>query len=522
MIAIWPLTLFYSLEVLPDFRNATLNRLNVIPTKTIVSPEFFLSQRFSRQLKSIENYATSVLRVLVEDDVKGQFFRASEIPRRVASLMEVSRKIAEIEQQMSQSSNDSTQASIYNMKTVSKLQQLAPSVNWTSFILSVLPPDVQIKISLENMMINILDVRSIEKVERLISGLNSTLLLDYMEWRVVLSQVNNLDERFLSIWKNYQEEALGIKAQQPQWIFCQETTLLMFPEMANYFYINEYFSNENYNQLKQMIENIRQSFKKLIYESLWLDEATKSKSLLKLNSILSWNFVNMMHAVKRWNYDHEFKQLVEANIRESFNFPPPESNAFYIPTRNQIGQDTKAALNYGGIGIVIGHEITHAFDNEGSRYDELGNMNNWWDNRTRASFRQLQECFIKQYSEIEVYNTNGMKIDGKRTLTENIADNGGIRAAYKAMERAIQNNTSKQVKIRGLEEYEADQLFFINFAYTWCSNTRQEAAPVLLVDDDHSPSRERVNTALKNQEEYLQAFNCHNPNTQQEQQCRLW
>ncbi|MFH4976701.1 hypothetical protein AB6A40_003410 [Gnathostoma spinigerum] len=180
-------------------------------------------------------------------------------------------------------------------------------------------------------------------------------------------------------------------------------------------------------------------------------------------------------------------------------------------------------MNYGSVGMVTGHEITHGFDDTGRQYNEVGGLRNWWDKKTLSAFIELKKCFISQYGEVEVPQTNGMHINGEQTQGENIADNGGIRAAYTAMKIAEAKRTIKEKRIRGIEKYGQEQLFFINYAYSWCMNSRPEATVYKIIADPHSPNRFRVNIVLSNFEKFAEAFDCpKGSKMSSKKQCRVW
>lgn len=160
-------------------------------------------------------------------------------------------------------------------------------------------------------------------------------------------------------------------------------------------------------------------------------------------------------------------------------------------------------LNYGAIGTVIGHEITHGFDDEGAQYDATGNLENWWTNGTLAHFQELSQCFVDQYSAITDPRVN-ISLNGRNTLGENIADNGGIREAFEAYQEL---NLAEDL-LPGLETYTNQQLFFIAYANTWCSVTRNEKLRQNILYDPHSPAKYRVNLPLANYDAFSGVWGC--------------
>ncbi|CAJ0606404.1 unnamed protein product [Cylicocyclus nassatus] len=180
------------------------------------------------------------------------------------------------------------------------------------------------------------------------------------------------------------------------------------------------------------------------------------------------------------------------------------------------------ALNYGGIGAIVGHEITHGFDNKGKKYDAYGKRRDWWSEDSQEKYEQRSQCFVDQYGKIEVPET-GHKIDGERTLRENIADNGGVKLSYGAYKAYLQKHGGEEDRVKGFEQFDNDQMFFLGWATAWCEHTTNKVLINLILKGVHSPARYRVNQVLANQREFAAAFNCDvgsamNPT----ERCALW
>lgn len=222
------------------------------------------------------------------------------------------------------------------------------------------------------------------------------------------------------------------------------------------------------------------------------------------------------------------------------NFPPSTVNAFYMYSRNQIlfpagvlqpplfSERQPMSLNFGHIGTFMGHELLHGFDDTGRLYGPTGQMSPWWPNATSDTFKNKTKCFVKQYGENEIFP--GVKLNGKRTLSENIADNGGLLAAfqgYKAWKRKNSDVRSEEevpALLPGLN-FTNEQLVFLGFARAHCSSTREKAMHLYLLTDRHSPSHVRVNTAVSNLKEFAEAYNCKPQSAlvlQDEKRCMLW
>ena len=209
-------------------------------------------------------------------------------------------------------------------------------------------------------------------------------------------------------------------------------------------------------------------------------------------------------------------------------------NAYYNPPSNEIvfpaailqptffHKDYLQAVNYGGIGVVIGHELTHGFDDQGSQYDEVGNLHSWWAPEVRAKFEAKTRCLAEQYSGFTV---NGEHENGDLTLGENMADNGGLHIAYRAYDEWLssQNGGNEEPQLPGLPNLKARQLFFISFATVWCGSRRPAAAHQALLTDPHSPGRYRVIGSVQNSKDFAEAFQCDagspmNPT----EKCSVW
>lgn len=208
-------------------------------------------------------------------------------------------------------------------------------------------------------------------------------------------------------------------------------------------------------------------------------------------------------------------------------------NAFYSPNRNQIvfpagilqppffSKHQHQALNFGGIGMVIGHEITHGFDDNGRNFDKDGNMLNWWSNYSADHFKEQSQCMVQQYGNFNWKLAGGQNISGISTLGENIADNGGVRQAYKAYLKWVEME-GEEPRLPGLD-MDHKQLFFLNFAQVWCGAYRPEYASQSIKTDSHSPLEYRVLGSLQNFEAFSEAFQCQKGSPMNpELKCRVW
>ncbi|XP_078103369.1 endothelin-converting enzyme 2b isoform X1 [Sander vitreus] len=309
------------------------------------------------------------------------------------------------------------------------------------------------------------------------------------------------------------------------------------------------------SQAEEMINGIRSAFKDALDRLSWMDSHTRKAAKEKADAIYDMigfpefilepkelddvydgyevsddsffqNMLNFYNFSARVMAD----QLRKTPNKDQWSMTPPTVNAYYMPTKNGIvfpagilqapfyAHDHPKALNFGGIGVVMGHELTHAFDDQGREYDKEGNLRPWWQNSSVEAFRQRTECMTDQYSR---YTVNGEHVNGKQTLGENIADNGGLKAAYNAYQSWIQKNgAEKKLPAVNLTN---DQLFFVGFAQVWCSVRTPESAHEGLMTDPHSPPRYRVIGTLANSPDFSRHFNCPEGTPMNTgQRCEVW
>ncbi|ESO95681.1 hypothetical protein LOTGIDRAFT_214791 [Lottia gigantea] len=398
----------------------------------------------------------------------------------------------------------------------------------------------------------------LKNVIELVNNTPKKTVANYIMMRFVLSNIQYLSEEFRILKHDYNKVMSGAKHDSARWGTCLDHTLHMFPVSGGRMFVDKYFDEEAKKEAKVLITNIRQSFSEIINETTWMDQETKDKAEEKVVSALRERI-----AYPEWIKDNDEldKFLAEVNVSDSHLFRNvldktkhnvatnlkkiKESvdktkwyqsaaivNAFYDPSTNSItfpagilqppfyNEHYPRSLIYGGIGLVIGHEITHGFDDQGSRqYDKDGNLKSWWTNSSSDNFNDLAQCIIDQYSKFTIGNDH---IKGKNTQGENIADNGGIHVAFRAYHKWLENHSEDFKQLPGVE-LKHDQLFFLNFAQGWCGLRTPAAQHNQILSDPHSPGRFRIIGTLSNSEEFSKAYQCKpgsrmNP----EHKCRVW
>ncbi|XP_073814712.1 M13 family metallopeptidase neprilysin 5 [Musca autumnalis] len=355
----------------------------------------------------------------------------------------------------------------------------------------------------------------------------------------------------------YLRLVIGTEGNSPRSIYCAHGINSLMGMAVSYALADDDFTRHKLPNVRRMLSDIRRSFNNLVRSTTWMDGPTKYETLQKSAEMKSFigypewltnattldDFYEDVHVnasthlenmvgVLRWQMQIKLNNL---NVPEPFGWAtsPSNVNAFHTFQANAITIPIAIlqypfydlgleALNYGSIGTILGHELTHGFDDSGRMFDKNGNMVQWWSNETISEYVNRTECFVEQYGryyldDIEEY------IDGELTLGENIADNGGMREAFHAYRLFIKENGREKMRLPGLEHYSHEQLFFISFGNLWCE-AYTPAASRYAVEDSHCPGRFRLKGVLTNSQEFADTFNCPpgsgmNPKGPK---CRIW
>ncbi|KAG6794346.1 endothelin-converting enzyme isoform X3 [Apis mellifera caucasica] len=383
------------------------------------------------------------------------------------------------------------------------------------------------------------------KLSNLVLEYNKTnegkvILNNYLVWQTVKSLTTCLSKPFRDAYKGLRKALIGLEGQEQQWRYCVSDTHNAMGFAIGAMFVREVFHGKSKPMAEKMIDQIRKAFTKNFKNLDWMDPITRRAAEEKANAITDMvgfpNFIlnpselderykdltikqneyfqNNIR-VNKYNLRKNLEKLDQPVNRTTWIMTPPTVNAYYWPTKNQMvfpagilqspfyDMENPNSLNFGGIGVVMGHELTHAFDDQGREYDLHGNLNHWWNNATIERFKNRTKCFVEQYSNFEI---NGRHVNGLQTLGENIADNGGLKAAYHAY-LSIPKSYKDQLPLPGLNLTHR-QLFFLNFAQVWCSAIMSEAVALQIEKDAHCPSKYRVIGSLSNLPEFAAEFNC--------------
>jgi len=417
----------------------------------------------------------------------------------------------------------------YNRRTVAQLVEAAPGYDWKAYLAALGVPAGQE-----------LNVRQPEFATAFAS-LAASEPLDawkaYFRWHLVRTSAAYLPKRFdEAAFSFYGRTLNGVPQQEERWKRVQAATDGALGEALGQLYVEKAFSARSKERMKVLVENLRASLKERIEGLPWMGAETKKAALGKLAAFGvkigypdRWRDYASL-PVSRASY---FENVVAANAfeakrnlgklgkpidRTEWGMTPPTVNAYYSPTMNEIvfpagilqppffWADGDDAVNYGGIGVVIGHEMSHGFDDSGSRYDADGNLKNWWKDEDRKAYEARTDLMVKQFDAYRALPDQS--VNGKLTLGENIGDLGGLKIAYEALRKALGKDPNAAEKLEG---YTPAQRFFLNYAAVWRNSIRDEALRVRLNTDPHSPGRFRVVGPLSALPEFHAAFGCTVP-----------
>lgn len=414
----------------------------------------------------------------------------------------------------------------YNVMSLDELEEKFQNIPWR---------DIFAKSGIEDITnVNISSMKFIKFINDFIPTLDEREIKDMMAYGSVSSSSGALSEDFYDLdFEMFGKIMSGTEEKRPRWKRAQGMVGSLFGEAIGQLYVNKYFPEKNKKYMLGLVENLRAALKKHIEELSWMSEETKAKAIEKLEGMRvkigypdKWkdyseikidpniSYMENLLKASEWFATDNYSKLNKPVDREEWHMYPQTVNAYYSPQMNEIcfpagilqppffDIDAEDALNYGGIGVVIGHEMTHAFDDSGRQYDKFGNLNNWWTEEDEKKFNSLADKLIEQFDEIEV--APGVKANGKFTLGENIADQGGLRVALTALKMASSDEGLDSLDKDGLN---ALQKFYISYGGVWANNIRPEEILVRTQTDPHSLARNRVNVTLKNIQPFIEAFN---------------
>jgi putative endopeptidase len=433
--------------------------------------------------------------------------------------------------------------SVYHMLPVSQLSALSPNFAWDSFLAESGAPH------LTELNVTVPDF--IKGMNSVLASTDLATIKTYLRWQLI----DSIPSEFLpkafdeEQFDFYGRELRGQPEQQARWKRCVEATDTALGEALGQVYVEQEFPPSSKQTTLQMVHDIEAAMDQDIDTLDWMSAATKARAKEKLHAVANkigypdhWRDYSKLtvvrddalgNALRAADFEsrRELAKIGQPVDRGEFGMSPPTVNAYYSPFLNDINfpagilqapfYDPKAtdAENYGHGGAIVGHELTHGFDDEGRKFDANGNLSDWWTPEDAAKFEQKAECEVKEYSSFVA--VDDAKVNGKLTLGENTADNGGLRLAYLAFladaKRKNINLTQKQ------DGYTPVQQFFLGYGQDWCGETRPQQLRLQVQTDEHSPRQFRVNGVVQNMREFGEAFGCKEGQPMMPvNACRVW
>jgi endothelin-converting enzyme/putative endopeptidase len=423
---------------------------------------------------------------------------------------------------------------------IAELQKLTPSFDWTAYLKAF---DVNV------VALNVAEPGFVKEVEYELGHTPIATWRTYLEWQYVTAMTDVLAKPFYDAnYEFYGKYLAGAQEQKPRWKRCVESTDQLLGEALGQKYVEKYFPPAAKARMTELVHNLLAAMKDTIDHLEWMTPATKQKALEKIATFNpkigypdKWKDYSAIPikrdawfadyiAANAWNVDDDRKQIGKPVDRGRWGITPPTSDAYYNPSLNEIvfpagilqppafRLDAVDAINYGAIGVVIGHEISHGFDDQGAQFDAQGRLENWWTKADLDAFNARGECVAKQFDNYFIEPT--IHHNGKLVLGESIGDSGGANLAYRAFHKALAAHPTGDI-----DGFTPDQQFFIAWGQFRSDAIRIEQQRLMVQGDPHPIAKFRVIGPLSNMPEFVHAFSCKAGAAMvrpPEQQCRVW
>ena len=507
---------FYDFGVYNDLKNSSQYAGYLGAGGLGLSRDYYVDDKVKDKLEKYQEFVAKMLEEFGDD--------AKTAKMNAATIVAFEKSLAE--PMMTKEQKRDTR-NMYNPMTVAALQKMAPSINWKAHLTGVGVKDLDRIIVTDpgyfKAMSAIFDKRSVKDIKLL------------LRWNTINTSLGLLSTDLEKAnWEFYAKEMRGAKKQRARDERALGNLNGAIGEALGKLYVDAKFPPEAKKKAEEMIDNVMLGFEKRIASLAWMSDETKTKALEKLHKLTVkiaypdvWKdyselevkglkaggtyFENAINVTK-WNYNKNMAKLGQEVDRTEWGMSPQTVNAYFNPVNNEIvfpaailqppfyNYKADEAVNYGGIGAVIGHEISHSFDDQGARFDGDGNLKNWWTASDSEKFNVIGKKLVKQYSDIIAIDS--MRLNGEYTLGENIGDLGGVQAAYEGLQIFLQKNG----RPKNIDGYTPEQRFFLSWGTIWRTKMRDEALKNLIMTNTHAPGMYRAYMPLKNVDAFYDAF----------------
>ncbi len=414
---------------------------------------------------------------------------------------------------------------VYHKLSLAEFQAMTPHIDWTRYLEQVGAHDVA--------TINVRQPGFFKSVDSLVAAAPLDDWKTYLRWRAVNASAGSMGAAFVNENFRWSQNLSGAKEQLPRWRRCAATTNAVLGEAVGEEYVRRTFTPEAKARALAMVNNLRDALRERIGKLEWMSDSTKRQALVKLDAFTrkigypdKWRdysalevrpgqYAENLRSASQWSAKRSWSKVGKPVDRTEWGMTPPTVNASYSPSMNQItfpagilqpplfDPNADDAVNYGGMGAVIGHEMTHGFDDQGRQYDSAGNLRDWWTSQDAAAYKQRAQLVSDQFDKYTVVDSS-THVNGKLTLGENIADLGGLTIAFEAYQRSLRGKP----RPANIDGFTPEQRFFLSWAQVWRQTARPEILRTLVNTDPHAPAQWRVNGPLSNMPEFAKAFGC--------------
>lgn len=504
---------FFASGVGSDFADSNINIMHIGETGLGMGDrDYYLEDNeTNRKIReAYEIYVKKLLSLVGYDDKKAQ--TAWE------AIIKFETKLAEVKMTREMRRNPVLHHNIY---TIEQLQKEFDLIDWPRYFELIGVKELK--------SVNVGSVAYMQALPSLVSQLTSEEMEDYIVYSIVANSSGLMSDDFIDANFEFNKVMSGQKEKKPRWKRAMAVPNSMFGEAVGQLYVEKYFPKENKDYMIALVENLRKSLDQHISALKWMSEDTKAKAREKLAAMGvkigypdKWkdyselqidpakSYLENVQKASIWFTKDNYAKLNKPVDKEEWHMTPQTVNAYYSPVVNEIcfpaailqppffDINADDAINYGAIGVVIGHEMTHGFDDQGRQFDKNGNLTDWWTAEDAEKFNKLADILVEQFDKVEI--APGVFANGRFTLGENIADQGGINIALTAY---LGTKPESDVD----DGFTLLQRFFLGFANVWAGSIREEAKLMATKSDPHSLAKNRVNVTLKNIDSFQEAFN---------------
>ncbi|HWS53065.1 MAG TPA: M13 family metallopeptidase [Pyrinomonadaceae bacterium] len=524
----------FGFSALPDFKNSSM--------VMAIAGQGGLSLP-TNEYYTKEDDKSKALREQFVQHVTRMFQLLGETPERAAAS---AKTVMSVQTRLAQNSRTPVElrdfSKQYNKMGAKELAELTPAFSWGDYFAAHgLPRDIPV---------NVAHPEFYRAVNQMLAEVPLEDWKTYLRWHLVSAAAPSLSSKFEEESFNFNGRVLaGRKEQYPLWRRCVAATDAQLGEALGQVYVARAFTPESKRRMQAMVTNLINAFRERVQELDWMSDETRKQALAKLNAfgqkigyperwidysaldVARDSYVQNVMRAASFEVRRDLAKIGKSVDRTEWGMSPPTVNAYNHLVLNEIvfpagilqapffSPAADDAINYGAIGAVIGHEITHGFDDQGATFDHQGNLRNWWTEADLKSFQSRSECIVNQFAAYEV--EPGLKMQGKLVAGESIADLGGLQVAYDAFMKSLEGKP----RPADIDGFTPEQRFFLGWAQVWAAKYTPEITRLITQSDPHPISRFRVNGPLSNMPEFAAAFRCKagDPMVRPEKdRCKIW